>query len=133
MGATDKFRAAFGDMDIRVPPASRRKTSLAAVLGKIVVSVECPVEHLAGDVLRHVSGPALGRVEGDHAESIAVLAGEKIADDGFAIGLGGVGLIVGDAELAVVVQDQVDGDVVGICRCRARHGTQPTDPNPTPP
>jgi hypothetical protein len=67
------------------------------VLGKIVVSV-------AGDVLGDVSGPALGRFESDHAESIAVLAGEKIADDGLPIGLGGVGLIVGEAELAVVVR-----------------------------
>jgi hypothetical protein len=33
-----------------------------------------------------------------------------MANDGIAIGLGGVGLIVGDAELAVVVQDQVDGE-----------------------
>jgi hypothetical protein len=57
----------------------------------------------------------------------------KIADDGLAIGLRGVGLVIGDAELAVVVEDQVDGDVAGICRCRARHGTQLTDPNPTPP
>jgi hypothetical protein len=92
------------------------------VLREIVVGVECPIEHLAGDVFGHVSGPALGRVESDHAERVAVLTGEKIADDGLAIGLGGVSLIVGDAELAVVVQDQVDGDVVGICRCRARHG-----------
>jgi hypothetical protein len=38
------------------------------VLGKIVVSIECPLEHLAGDVLGYVPGPALGRVEGDHAE-----------------------------------------------------------------
>jgi hypothetical protein len=83
------------------------------VLGKIVVGVECPLEHLAGDVLGHVSGPALGRVESDHAESIAVMAGEKIADDGLAIGLGGVGLVIGDAKLPVVVQDQVNGDVVG--------------------
>jgi hypothetical protein len=40
------------------------------VLGKIVVSV-------AGDVLGDVSVPALGRFESDHAESIAVLAGEN--------------------------------------------------------
>ena len=77
------------------------------VFSQIVVGVECPVEDLAGHVRGHVSGPAFGRVESDHAERIAVLAGEKIADNGLAIGLGGVGLIVGDAELAVVVQDQV--------------------------
>jgi hypothetical protein len=46
----------------------------------------------------------------------------KTANDGLAIGLGRVGLVVGDAELAAVVQDQVDGDVVGISRCKARHG-----------
>ena len=65
------------------------------VLGKIVVGVECPVEHLAGDVLGHVSGPALGRVEGDHAERVRILAAQKIADDGLAIGLGGVVSIIG--------------------------------------
>jgi hypothetical protein len=41
------------------------------------------------------------------------LAGQKIADDRFAIGPGGVGLVIGDAELAMVVQDQVRGDIVG--------------------
>ena len=74
------------------------------VLRESVVGIEYPFERLAGDVLGHVSGPALDRVEGDHAESIAVLAGEKIADDGLAIGLGGVGLVIGDAKLPVVVQ-----------------------------
>jgi hypothetical protein len=34
------------------------------VVGKIVVGVERPVEHLADDVLGYVSGPALGRIEG---------------------------------------------------------------------
>jgi hypothetical protein len=43
------------------------------ILWKILISVECPVKHLAGDVLRHVSGPALGRVEGDHAEGVRIL------------------------------------------------------------
>jgi hypothetical protein len=47
--------------------------------------VECPVEHLAGDVLGCVPGPALGRVEGDHAERVRILPAQKIADDGFAI------------------------------------------------
>jgi hypothetical protein len=37
---------------------------------------------------------------------------QKIADDGFAVGLGGIGLVKGDAELTMVVQDQVDGDIV---------------------
>jgi hypothetical protein len=94
------------------------------IVREIVVGVEGPLEHLAGDVLGHVPGPSLGRVESDHAERIAVLAGEKIANDGLAIGLGGVSLIVGDAELSVVVQNQVHGDVVRILRCRAGHGTQ---------
>jgi hypothetical protein len=40
---------------------------------------------------------ALGRVEGDHAQSIAVLTGEKIADDGLSIGLGRIGLDIGQA------------------------------------
>jgi hypothetical protein len=43
-------------------------------------------------------------LSGDDAESVAVLAGQEIADDGFAIGLGGIGLVIGDAELTMVVQ-----------------------------
>jgi hypothetical protein len=83
------------------------------VLREIDIRVECPLEHLPRDVLGYVPRPALGGVEGEHSERVSVLAGEKIADDGLAIGLGGVGFVIGDAKLPVVVQDQVNGDVVG--------------------
>jgi hypothetical protein len=63
-------------------------------------------QDLQCDVLRHVPGPAFRGIEGDDAESVAVLAGQKIADDGFAVGLGGIGLVKGDAELTMVVQDR---------------------------
>jgi hypothetical protein len=55
--------------------------------------------------------PLRGAV-GGAGESVAVLAGQEIADDGFAVGLGGIGLVKGDAEPTMVVQDQVDGDIV---------------------
>jgi ATP dependent DNA ligase domain len=44
-------------------------------------------------------------------------------DDRFAIGLGGVGLDIGDAELAMVVKDQVRGDIVRRRGQPAGHGT----------
>ena len=76
------------------------------VLARIVVRIKGSLQDLKGDVLRHVPGPALRGIEGDDAESVAVLAGQEIADDRFAIGLGGVGLVIGDAELTMVVQDR---------------------------
>jgi hypothetical protein len=97
VGATEQGRS-------RRPLFARRHVAVdepLGVVGKIVVGVECPVEHLAGDVLGHVTGPALGRVESDRPKRVRILPAQEIADDGFAIGLGGVGLVVGDAELAV--------------------------------
>ena len=61
------------------------------VLSQIIVRVERSFRHLARDVLGDVPGPTLGHVEGDHAERVRILAGQEIADDRFAIGLGGVG------------------------------------------
>jgi hypothetical protein len=69
------------------------------IVGKTVVTVECPFQQFARNVLRNVARPSLGGVEGDYPDSVSVLTGEKIADDAFAIGLGGVGLDVGRAEL----------------------------------
>jgi hypothetical protein len=63
--------------------------------------IDCPFEHLARDVLRNVSGPALRGVEGDHPERLAVLAGKKIADDGLAIGFGWRRLDIGQARFVV--------------------------------
>jgi hypothetical protein len=62
-----------------------------------------------------ISGPAFGGIEGDNAESFAVLAGQKIAENGLAIGLGGIGLaVISNAVLPLVVQNQIDGDFVSI-------------------
>jgi hypothetical protein len=49
------------------------------------------------------------------------------------VGLGGIGLVVGDAVLAVVVQDQVDGDIVRRLKDAAGHIalTQTSDSTPT--
>jgi hypothetical protein len=47
--------------------------------------------------------------------------------------LGGVGLVVGDAVLPVVVQNQVHGDVVGRLKRAAGHGTHShKDPDSSP-
>jgi hypothetical protein len=58
----------------------------------------------------------------DHPERVRILPAEKIADDGLAIGLGGSRLDIGQAGF-VVVQDQVDGDVVGRPGHAMGHGT----------
>jgi hypothetical protein len=75
------------------------------ILAQIFICIEGSLQDLRGDVRGHVPGPALRGIEGDDAESVAVLAGQEIADDGLAIGLGGIGLVIGDAELTMVVQD----------------------------
>jgi hypothetical protein len=58
------------------------------VFSQIVVGVEGSFDHLARDVFGDVARPALGGVEGDDAESVRILAGQEIADDRLAIGLG---------------------------------------------
>jgi hypothetical protein len=78
--------------------------------------------HLARDVLRHVARPALG-VEGDHAKRVRILATQEIADDRFGISLGGVGLVIGDAVVPVLIQDPVDGDIVRRLKHAAGHST----------
>ena len=40
---------------------------------------------LAGDILRNVFRPALGRIEGDDADRIAILARKQVLDDGLKI------------------------------------------------
>jgi hypothetical protein len=40
---------------------------------------------LAGDILRNILGPVLGRIEGDDADRAAILAGEEILDNCFEV------------------------------------------------
>jgi Fumarate reductase flavoprotein C-term len=54
------------------------------------------------------------------------LPAQEIADHRLAVGFGNVGLDEGAAERAEIIDHQVHGDVVGILRCRAGHGTQLT-------
>jgi hypothetical protein len=51
---------------------------------------------LAGDILRNIFGPALGRIEGDDADRATVLAGEEILNNCFEVS----GLVVGFAPRA---------------------------------
>jgi ATP dependent DNA ligase domain len=108
------------------PLIARRDVPVDEPLGifsQIVVRVERPLQHLPRDVLGYVPGPPLYGVEGDHAERVRILAAQEIADDRFAIGLGGVGFDIGDAELAMVVEDQIHGDIIGRLGQAAGHGT----------
>jgi hypothetical protein len=62
-----------------------------------------------------------------------LLAGQEIADDGFTIGLGGIGLVISDAVLAVVILYQVSGDIVRRLKHAAGHGAhQGLDSIPVP-
>jgi hypothetical protein len=91
-----------GDLVAAIPPASSAKA-------------RC---RISSAMSSDISGPALGGIEGDNAESFPVLAGQKIAENGLAIGLGGIGLVViSNAALPVVVQNQIDGDFVGLKHC----------------
>ena len=98
-----------GERGIRDMPVNES----LGILAQIFVCFNRSLQDLACDVLGHVPGPSFGGIEGDDPDGIVVLTREKVADDGFAIGLGGVSLDVGRAELPIVFQHQVDGDVVG--------------------
>jgi len=100
------------------------------VLREVLVGIESALYYLVGDVLRHIARPALGGVEGDDAESVAVLPGDEVADDRLAVSLGDVCLNLGFAQLAEVVDDQVDRDVLLIIE-NGVHQTQLTRPPPT--
>jgi hypothetical protein len=119
---------------IGLPPNRRRRRPLLAgrdvpvdeplgVLSQNVVRVERLLEQLARDVLGHVARPALGGVEGDHANRVRILATQEIADGRLAISLGGVGLVVGEAVLPVVIQYDINGEIPRRLRHAAGHGT----------
>ena len=61
-----------------------------------------------GDVDGHVTGPALGGVEGHNARWMRVLAVDQIADQRLAVGRIGVGLALGASQHATeVIEDKV--------------------------
>jgi hypothetical protein len=47
----------------------------------------------AGDIFGNVFRPALGGIEGDDADRVAVLAGQQVSNDGFEVG----GFVIGFA------------------------------------
>src|SRR4051794_25489662 len=63
---------------------------------------------LAGDILRNVFTPALGRIEGDDADRIAILARKQVLDDGLKISGLIVGLPPGAADLPKIIGNEID-------------------------
>jgi len=64
-------------------------------------------QYLLCDGVRDVLGPIGLWVEADHAQRIAMLAGDQVGDGGFIVGAVEVGLCERRAEPAVVVYDNV--------------------------
>src|ERR1700726_2055134 len=64
------------------------------------------------DILRGILSPMFGGVECDHANRVAVLAGHQIADDGFEVGLIDIGLWKCDAQVSVIVDDEIKIPIV---------------------
>lgn len=69
--------------------------------------------YISGDVLR----PMLECVEGDDPDRVVKLAGNKIGDDGFELGMLDFGFAVNAALPAEAVDDEVDGLIRAV-----RHG-----------
>ena len=63
---------------------------------------------LAGDILRNVFRPALGRIEGDDADRIAILARKQVLDDGLKISGLIVGLPPSAADLPKIIGNEID-------------------------
>ena len=63
---------------------------------------------LAGDILRNIFRPALGRIEGDDADRIAILAGKQVLNDGLKISGLVVGLPPSAADLPKIIGNEID-------------------------
>ena len=59
------------------------------------------------DILRGILSPVLGGVERDDADRVVVLAGHQIADDGFEVGLIGIGFRKCGAQVSKIVDDEI--------------------------
>ena len=74
---------------------------------------------LAGHILRNVLGPALGRIEGDDADRIAVLARKEILNNGFQVRGFVVGFPPGAADLPEIIRNEIDR-LIAVSRVRSR-------------
>ena len=94
---------------------------------QFMVQLECTVENLARDVCADVARPAVGGVEGHHAQGMSILTGQQIGDDRCQVGFGRVGLAVSASELTEVIQHEIDGAVTAVSKRRhcgaLRHDT----------
>jgi hypothetical protein len=72
------------------------------------------------DILRGILSPMFGGVERDDANRVAVLAGHRIADDGFEIGFPDIGFRECRAEVSVIVDDEIKRN-----GCRENLSTKP--------
>ena len=70
-----------------------------------------PTQDFLRDGLRDIRGPIGLRVEHDHAQRIAVLAGHQVGDGGVVVGAVDIGLGERRTKPAIVVDDDVE-----ICR-----------------
>jgi len=85
---------------------------------QFMVQLECTVENLARDVCADVARPAVGGVEGHHAQGMSILTGQQIGDDRCHVGFGRVGLAVSASELTEVIQHEIDGAVTAVSKQR---------------
>jgi hypothetical protein len=72
-----------------------------------------PLQDLFGDIFGYIARPAFGSVESDDPHRAIELAAHQIGDDGFPVGLFFVDLAPAAAEVAEIVQYQVNIDVIG--------------------
>ena len=63
---------------------------------------------LVGYILRNIFGPALGRIEGDDADRIIVLARKEILNNGFQVRGFVVGFPPSAADLPEIFGDKID-------------------------
>ena len=76
--------------------------------GEIARLLRTASAQLVGHVLRDIPPPALGGIEGDDANRIAILPIEQVRDEGFKIGVLDVGLAPCSPALAEVVEHKIN-------------------------
>ena len=74
--------------------------------------IDGTAEHITGDVLGDIASPAFSSIEGDNATRVIVFPRKDALDDCSEVSLGFIGLPVGAAGFAKIVEHDMDRDLV---------------------
>ena len=104
-----RLRAAFGTL--KLIGIDMRLDELPGTGSERPTIFRYAAHHLARNIFRDVARSSLGGVEGNDAHRVVKLPGQESVDDGLEAGLRFLGLAIGAAGFAKVVEHYANADV----------------------